>query len=159
LGGGETRDENCFNVDICPGESTDAVADLDHDFPFKDDCVPFIRIHHVLEHMKDRMHFLKEANRVLLPHGKMFVIVPHKSTSAAHHLDHLSYFSYKTLHQDGFDEQFVQRMAGKWRVNHSRLRLIAGKDRFIDKLINLFPGLYDLFFPCSEIVVEMEKVQ
>lgn len=61
-------------VDILPG--CDLQADLDKKWPFKDNSVGVIRAQDFVEHIKDPIHFMNEAYRVLAPGGFLMIDVP-----------------------------------------------------------------------------------
>ena len=54
----------------------DITADLNGKWPFEDSTVGVLRCSHVLEHLKDPVHAMNEAFRVLAPGGWMFIEVP-----------------------------------------------------------------------------------
>lgn len=54
----------------------DIVADLNGTWPFPDDKVGVIRASHIFEHLKDPIHTMNEAYRVLAPGGWLFIDVP-----------------------------------------------------------------------------------
>ena len=157
LGSGERPKPDFINVDNIRFPGTTVVADLEEPLPFKSGVVEYIYLSHVLEHLKDRMVFLAEANRVLEPGGIVEIIVPHKSSSLAHHLDHYTYYAWATFTQFVFHEGFVVRAIGRFEVLQNRLRLLGGRDTPLDWLINRFPKYYEWFLPCSEVLVKLRK--
>jgi len=54
----------------------DHICDLDEDWPFETSSVGVIRASDVLEHLRDPIHVMNEAFRVLAPGGWFFVSVP-----------------------------------------------------------------------------------
>ncbi len=57
-----------INADIC--------TDLNEAWPFEDNSVGVLRASHIFEHLKDPVHTMNEAYRVLAPGGWLFVDVP-----------------------------------------------------------------------------------
>jgi len=51
-------------------------CNLNEPWPFKDNSVGVIRAHDILEHLKDPIHVMKEAHRVLIPGGYFMIKVP-----------------------------------------------------------------------------------
>jgi O-antigen biosynthesis protein len=70
LGGGIDKPSGWTSVDVC---NADVIADLNGPWPFKDNSVGVIRAHDVIEHLKDPIHVMNEAHRVLV-HGGLFLI-------------------------------------------------------------------------------------
>lgn len=56
--------------------NADILTDLDDPWPFVDDSVGVLRASHIFEHLKDPIHVMNEAYRVLAPGGWLFVDVP-----------------------------------------------------------------------------------
>jgi glycosyltransferase involved in cell wall biosynthesis len=54
----------------------DIITDLNKKWPFEDNSVGIIRASHIFEHLKDSVHTMNEAFRVLAPGGWLFVEVP-----------------------------------------------------------------------------------
>ena len=52
------------------------IADLDERWPMADNSVGVLRASHVFEHLKDSVHTMNEAYRVLVPGGWLFLEVP-----------------------------------------------------------------------------------
>jgi O-antigen biosynthesis protein len=77
LGGGIDKRPGWIAVDLHHGGPTigmnDVVTDLNQPWPFKDNSVGVIRAHDVIEHLKDPIHVMNEAHRVLV-HGGLFLI-------------------------------------------------------------------------------------
>lgn len=62
------------NVDLCP--PADVVADLSQPWPWPDGSVQFIRAYDVFEHLPDKRRTMNEAWRVLVPGGRLELVVP-----------------------------------------------------------------------------------
>lgn len=63
-------------VDRFPGPGVDVVADLNERWPFEDDSVGLIRAQDFVEHLRDPIHTMNEAWRVLAADGMMLIEVP-----------------------------------------------------------------------------------
>ncbi len=66
------------NIDCNPKWKPDIVADWNNLSMFNDSMVDIVVSHHSLEHVGcgDGDAFIKEAHRILKPHGSLIVIVP-----------------------------------------------------------------------------------
>lgn len=73
LGGRINAWDNFTTVDLF---DADIVADLNKPWPFKDNSVGVIRASHIFEHLKDPVHTMNEAFRVLAPGGWLLMEVP-----------------------------------------------------------------------------------
>ena len=73
LGGRFHRQSDYQSVDL---KDADIICDLNDLWPFEDNSVSVIRADDVLEHLKDPIHTMKEAYRVLKPYGWMIGQVP-----------------------------------------------------------------------------------
>ncbi len=62
------------NVDIC--EPADCVADLNQRWPWSDGAVSEIIAHDIIEHLGNKVLTMNEAWRVLMPGGKLDIVVP-----------------------------------------------------------------------------------
>lgn len=57
-------------------QDADVICNLEERWPFEDNSVGVIRASHILEHLRDPIHSMNEAFRVLAPGGWMFIEVP-----------------------------------------------------------------------------------
>lgn len=73
LGGAINSAQGYESVDR---KGADVNCDLNKRWPFEDSSVGVIRAYDILEHLKDPLHAMKEAYRVLAPGGYMFCQVP-----------------------------------------------------------------------------------
>lgn len=73
LGGRLNSWEGFTTVDLM---DSDVIANLDDVWPFEDNSVGVIRASHVFEHLKDPIHTMNEAFRVLAPGGWLLIEVP-----------------------------------------------------------------------------------
>ena len=80
LGGAFSSPPGYLSVDLEPSQAGDPypniICDLNKEWRFKDGTVGVIRAHDILEHLKDPMHVMKEAYRVLAPNGYFLISVP-----------------------------------------------------------------------------------
>lgn len=87
LGCGINKREGFVGVDCRSFDGkVDQVVDLGKPWPWKDGSVEEAHCSHFLEHLTgaDRIHFVNELYRVLIPGGKCTLIVPHWASSRAY---------------------------------------------------------------------------
>ncbi len=142
LGGRFERRPGYASVDL---KDAEVDADLNGEWPFADSSVGVIRAFDILEHLKDPLHTMKEAYRVLAPGGYMFVQVPSTDGRGAFQdPTHVSYWNensflyYTCARQARFIDfavrfQAIQRyttpadgMGVCWTIAH----LVSQKDGF-----------------------------
>ena len=83
LGCGKQPIPNAINVDMYPAPGVDQVVDLNGPWPWADGSVYHIFSSHVIEHVDDIIHFMREANRVLAVGGTMELRTPYGWDTAA----------------------------------------------------------------------------
>lgn len=70
------RKEGDVNLDIQPFENVDVVHDLNKPYPFEDNTFDAILSLHIVEHLKDMIHYMDECWRVLKEGGEMYLETP-----------------------------------------------------------------------------------
>lgn len=95
-GGGfiKSINPNIITTDILDLPNVDKVMSAES-LDFKDNSVSAIFMINVLHHIKDSHAFLKEAQRVLVPGGKLFMVEPANTL--------WSRFFYQNFHHENFD--------------------------------------------------------
>jgi len=73
LGGGVDPQPGYTTVDT---HDTDIIADLNKKWPWEDNSVGIIRANDIFEHLRDPLHTMKEAYRVLAPGGWILSFTP-----------------------------------------------------------------------------------
>ncbi len=68
--------EGWVNVDLVRFRGVDRTTNLDHDWPWEDDSVDYIRAYDLVEHLRSNIHTMNEAWRVLRPGGVFEILVP-----------------------------------------------------------------------------------
>lgn len=86
LGSGPTKMEGFVSVDCIKFPEVDVVADLKKKWPWKNNTVVEVHASHVVEHLDamERVHFVNELYRVLIPDGKATIVTPHWANSRAY---------------------------------------------------------------------------
>ena len=94
LGCGDAKPDGFFGIDIKPGPSVDKVANLEWGIPLASNSAAVIRASHVLEHLMDKEHVMREIHRVLRPGGELVFEVPStKGEGAFAHPGHRSFWN------------------------------------------------------------------
>jgi SAM-dependent methyltransferase len=87
LGCGPNKREGFSGVDRLPFDGkVDIITDLRKSWPWPDESVEEAHSSHFLEHLEamERVHFVNELHRVLVPGGKCQLIVPHWASCRAY---------------------------------------------------------------------------
>ncbi|WP_137937967.1 methyltransferase domain-containing protein [Chitinivorax sp. B] len=81
VGGGTTRRDGYFNIDLVALPEVDIVADLNAPLSLlPDNCVSAVYTSHVLEHVTNLLGLMEELHRVCRPDAMLEIIVPHFSS-------------------------------------------------------------------------------
>jgi hypothetical protein len=85
LGAGQNPREGFAGVDIVKTARGTYVADLTKKWPWKNESVEEVYSNQFLEHLTgmERIHFMEELWRVLIPGGKALIVVPYFSSMRA----------------------------------------------------------------------------
>jgi hypothetical protein len=86
FGCGKNKAEGFKGVDIIDFSGVDFVIDLRKSWPWKDDSVAEARASHFIEHLtaNERVRFVNELYRILVPGGKCLLIIPHWASCRAY---------------------------------------------------------------------------
>jgi ubiquinone/menaquinone biosynthesis C-methylase UbiE len=86
LGCGKTKKEGFHGVDVKKFDGVDTVFDLRKAWPWKNNSVQEVHCSHFIEHLTgtERVHFVNELYRVLIPDGKATIIAPHWASCRAY---------------------------------------------------------------------------
>jgi ubiquinone/menaquinone biosynthesis C-methylase UbiE len=132
IGCGERKYPGAIGVDIAPLPTVDLLADANAGLPFADSSVDGVHLNHVLEHLDDLVAAMDEVWRVLKPGGRVYITVPHATSSfmtwrdpthrRGMNLSTLTYFDNTTF--DG--ALFSYYSKANFRRVYGRLRFAAG---------------------------------
>lgn len=87
LGCGPNKKDGFIGVDAMQfGGKVDVVHDLRKPWPWADESVEEVNCSHFLEHLNatERIHFVNELYRVLIPGGKAQIVTPHWASNRAY---------------------------------------------------------------------------
>lgn len=86
LGCGNNPREGFRGVDIRQFDSVSEIVDLTGPWPWEDESVEEAHSSHFVEHLsaEERIHFVNELYRVLIPDGTCQIIVPHWASTRAY---------------------------------------------------------------------------
>jgi len=91
LGGRFDAPKGYESVDL---KNADIIADLNSKWPFEDNSVGVIRAHDIIEHLKNPIHVMEEAYRILKPGGYFMILVPSTDGRGAFQdPTHISFFN------------------------------------------------------------------
>lgn len=113
LGCGKNKKEGFIGVDSRDFEGVDQVIDLTKSWPWGDDSVEEVNCSHFIEHLKadDRIHFVNELYRVLIPGGKAHITVPHWASTRA--------YGDLTHQWPPVSEFWFYYLSKEWRANNA----------------------------------------
>ena len=86
LGCGPNKQAGFTGADVIAFPGVDVVTDLRQPWPWPDSSVSDAHCSHFLEHLtgRERVHFVNELYRVLVPGGKCLIVVPHWASCRAY---------------------------------------------------------------------------
>lgn len=123
-----------ITTEITPNNRVDQAVDATQ-MPFADESVRFIFLLNVLHHIPDVEAFFKEANRCLMPGGRIFIVDQYRGW--------FSRFIYKYAHNEPYDDKTPE-----WRfVANDPMKSANGAlawivfDRDQHRFASLFPKL------------------
>ena len=61
-------------MDVYPTKATNLIADMETDFPFRDDSFDEVHSRYTFEHLRNPGHMVRECFRVLKPKGKIYIL-------------------------------------------------------------------------------------
>lgn len=126
LCGGHNKPVGFESVDLLNGDIT---ADLEKPWPFADESVGVIRASDALEHMRDPIHIMKEAYRVLAPNGWFLTHTPSTDGRGAF--------------QDPTHVSFWNSNSFWYYTKQDQARFIGTPVRFqLNRIKNYFPSDY-----------------
>ncbi|RLC84134.1 MAG: hypothetical protein DRJ03_15090 [Chloroflexi bacterium] len=98
LGCGPNKFESFINIDQSPTFSPDMQFDLEQPWPIDSNSVDFIYASHILEHIRNLIHVMRECHRTLKPQAKLEIYVPHYRHPIAYgDPSHVRFFSEESF--------------------------------------------------------------
>jgi len=179
IGCGISKIPGSIGVDQYELSGVDIVHNLGQfPWPFENNSADHIIFSHSISHLEDISKVLTECNRILKSGGIIEIIAPHFSSDNFNtdptHKIHLGYRSmnyfvdntrskYRYINQDIHfllinSEMSFRKCFPSWKrkVVFNPFKIIG-----FEKIINLFPRIYERFFcwifPVSEIYFKLEK--
>jgi SAM-dependent methyltransferase len=132
IGCGDNKHPGSLGIDRAPLPSVDLLADISRGLPLQDSTVDSLHASHVLEHFDDLVGLMDEIWRVCKPGARVYVTVPHASSSYLTWRDPthrrgmtLSTFSYfdRATHEGS---AFAYYSKAHFQREHARLRFVPG---------------------------------
>jgi predicted SAM-dependent methyltransferase len=131
IGCGDSKYPGAIGIDLFPLAGVDIVADIGRGLPLRDSSVDSVHASHVFEHFDDLVGLMNEIWRVCKPDARLFVTVPHATSSymtwrdPTHrrgiNLSTLTYFDRS--HPEG--KRFAYYSKANFHIVDSRLRFAA----------------------------------
>ncbi len=149
-----------INTDTSHLVKPDSISEWEK-LPFKSHSVDEILAVHVLEHVKDYSRALYEGWRILIPGGKLRIIVPYACIASAYRPEHKLYFSYTSF--DPFKKGHNQNYYYDFHFSNVKVKFEFSKYfRWFRYIANKWPSAYEnsglsWIFPAKELHVEMIK--
>jgi O-antigen biosynthesis protein len=129
-------DHKLLNVDLCggtrpygnylvldkrvPSESVGVECDLEQHWQLPDQSVGVLRANCAIEHLRDPVHTMNEAHRVLAPGGFFIISVPSTSGKGAFcdptHVSYWNDLSFRYYTDQHFAFQFVPEFKGRFQM-------------------------------------------
>lgn len=118
LGGSIACPNGYESVDI---EKADVVCDLNESWPFKDGEVGVIRASHIFEHLKNPIHTMNEAYRVLAGGGWLLIDVPSTDGRGAWcdatHVSFWNELSFRYYTNSQFAKFYHNKFTGRFQLS------------------------------------------
>jgi glycosyltransferase involved in cell wall biosynthesis len=117
LGGRLASPDAYQNVDLFDAKYN---CDLNKDWPFKDNSVGVLRATDFIEHLKDPVHMMNEAYRVLAPGGWLLISVPSTDGRGAFQdPTHVSFWNENSFwyYTDQNYAKYIPKFTGKFQLS------------------------------------------
>ena len=156
LGCGSDYRPGYINVDRVTSK-VDVLHNLgDFPYPFEDNVASEILLFHALEHMREIKPVMDELWRILAPHGRLTIRVPHFTHfQALTHPEHYHAFHYNSLNMftAGAREPYTDKL---WQIWKSELHFDGLGQRLFENIFNNHKFIYTTtilayLFPAHEI--------
>ena len=151
-------------ADIIQKPGIDVEMDADKNWPLKNASFDVVYAAHVIEHVKNPFHFVKEAHRVLKPKGILYIRRPHLSNPVLYGIvDHLrggTTTTFNTFDADVQEALFEKDVQFKTIEIDYGIRLGKVMRPIIDLIgfVNYEYFLANKFIPIDEIRYVMQKI-
>lgn len=171
LGCGRDIREGYVNLDACPLEGVDVVADITKKLPFEDGAFDEVFTAHVLEHMENLNALMAELYRITKKSGVIRIFVPHFTNFGAYtDPTHKRFFGYFTMDYYTENNEMSFYTPVRFRIRKKKLFFYITKtsrysfeNKPLTFLMNLAPLVYERFFcwiiPAQEVYYELEPVK
>lgn len=175
IGCGNNKTPNSIGCDFIKLPDVDIVHDLNQfPYPFKNNEFDIVISRHCLQHLFDISNVIDEIYRILKPHGKLILYLPHYASDNFNtDPTHKSSFGIRSMNYfcdlKGFKYSYYSKNRFKklkfWIsfYQYDKRKSIINLPYYLgfEYLINKFPRFYERFlvyiFPPSELYFELEK--
>ena len=136
LGSSERR-EGWLNLDV--QETRFHRLDLNIlPWPLKSNSIGEVMISHILEHLNSPWDIMKEIHRILVPGGKVTVIVPHADGIDSHTISHKHQFKWSWFNELGKGDE-TTGIPKLWKEEYHICRVVPHRDCWLDVLASTYP--------------------
>jgi glycosyltransferase involved in cell wall biosynthesis len=150
LGGAHNKIEGYTSVDLV---GADILCDLNQKWPFPDSSIDILRASDLVEHLRDPIHVMNEAYRVLAPGGFFLISVPSTDGRGAFQdPTHISFWNMNSFRYYTSKQYSKYIPAYKGRFQLSRLLDSIGQEKIIHTHANLI-ALKDGYKPIGEVLI------
>jgi SAM-dependent methyltransferase len=169
IGCGNDIKKGYVNVDIRNLPGVNVVWDITKTpYPFEENSVDLIEMHHVLEHLENPLKVLEEFWRICKPGAKIIISVPHWSHFTAYgDLTHKKYYSSAIfMYYETGDSKYYSEKANfkvvKKKFTATRINQLW-VNKLVNPIINISPILTEMIFskflPVSQIIFVLKVIK
>jgi SAM-dependent methyltransferase len=164
LGCGKRKVQGAVGLDRNPHSQADVIHDLDvFPYPFEDNQFDRIFSFDVLEHVSDVIRTLEEIHRLGRNGGRVFLRVPHfSSTLAFGDPTHKHFFNTQSLDyvcggfsEYGYETKVLFRKV-RVKINFWKLHRLDGVSFLANRFPIMYEKLFAFIFPAMNIEFELE---
>jgi predicted SAM-dependent methyltransferase len=148
LGACDRKIVEYLSVDIVA--PADIVTDLSKPWPWADSSIQAVKAFDIIEHIEDKIHFMNELHRVLIPGGKAEIEVPNATHGAGAFQDptHCSFWTMNSFQYFEERSSYRKRFAKAYGIT-ARFNVLSIRDH----------QCKDLHEPVWKIGVVLEAVK
>lgn len=83
IGCGDNKTPGAIGLDKRPCKNVDIICDFDLGLPFSNNRIETVHLRHVIEHVRDLIHFMEELYRICKKDAMIYVEAPYYSSRGA----------------------------------------------------------------------------
>ncbi len=157
LGCGTDKKGN-LGLDRFRTSQVDILADINLDFPFKNNSIDKIIANHVLEHSENLIKTMEEIHRVLKPGGIIEIAVPHAtSLNAFADPTHKNFFTVFTMNYFTKGSELNYYSNARFEIKKRTFEFMPGW-RWLGLFFNLRPEFSEKFLKITPFQVNIHWI-